>query len=227
MTDNNTNALDNNWHFALTGTQYGPVSFQDLRQRLAAGQVTMGDLVWHPSLPAWVSAGSLSYFGDIAAPLQYQNAYPAGFGVVYAGFWLRLAAYIIDYIVLYIPTLIVQLPLQFLLQSQVRNVAPGQMPSANVFGMLFASMSIGIILQWIYFAWMESSTKQATLGKMACGIKVTDMEGMRISFGHATGRYFGKLLSGLILCIGYMMAGWTEKKQALHDSLAKTLVVRK
>jgi uncharacterized RDD family membrane protein YckC len=74
---------------------------------------------------------------------------------------------------------------------------------------------------------MESSVKQATLGKLAIGIIVTDLQGSRITFGRATGRYFGKILSSLILSIGYIMAGFTEKKQALHDMIAGCLVVMK
>jgi uncharacterized RDD family membrane protein YckC len=83
-----------------------------------------------------------------------------------------------------------------------------------------------IALQWLYEAFMTSSSKQATLGKMAMGVVVTDLAGNRISFGRATGRFFGKLLSGIILMIGYLMQPFTEKKQALHDILAGTLVVK-
>ena len=79
----------------------------------------------------------------------------------------------------------------------------------------------------IYFAFMESSARQATLGKQALGIIVTDLNGNRIYFGKATARYFGKFISGLILGIGYIMAGFTEKKQALHDMMARCLVVKK
>ena len=57
-------------------------------------------------------------------------------------------------------------------------------------------------------------------------LRVTDLNYNRISFGNASGRFFGKILSGLILCIGYMMAGWTERKQALHDQMASTLVIK-
>jgi uncharacterized RDD family membrane protein YckC len=74
---------------------------------------------------------------------------------------------------------------------------------------------------------MMESMKGATIGKMALGIKVTDLNGERITFGRATGRYFGKILSGLTLCIGYIIAGFSQQKQALHDILAKTLVVNK
>jgi uncharacterized RDD family membrane protein YckC len=75
---------------------------------------------------------------------------------------------------------------------------------------------------------MESSSYQGTLGKMALGLTVTDLEGRQISFGRATGRYFSKIITGFIpLGIGYAMAGFTEKKQALHDIIAGCLVLRK
>ena len=73
---------------------------------------------------------------------------------------------------------------------------------------------------------MESSSRQATVGKMALGLKVTDLEGRRISFARASGRHFAKYISGMILLIGYIMAGFTERKQALHDMIAGTLVQR-
>ena len=74
---------------------------------------------------------------------------------------------------------------------------------------------------------LESSANQATVGKMALGIQVTDLQGNRISFGRALGRTLAKILSGLILLIGYIMAAFTEKKQGLHDMIAGTLVVKK
>jgi|GEM_PF-534928 len=85
----------------------------------------------------------------------------------------------------------------------------------------------GFLIYWIYYATMESSFKQATVGKMAVGIIVTDMSGIRISFWRASGRFFGKFLSSLILMIGFLMPIFTKKKQALHDMIAKCLVITK
>jgi uncharacterized RDD family membrane protein YckC len=74
---------------------------------------------------------------------------------------------------------------------------------------------------------MESSAREATFGKAAMSLRVTGLTGQHLTFGHATGRYFAKIISGLIpLGIGYFMAGFTEKKQALHDMIAGTLVLR-
>ena len=85
---------------------------------------------------------------------------------------------------------------------------------------------VTIAASWLYEALMESSSYQATLGKMIFGMKVTDLYGNRISFARAMGRHFAKFLSGMILCIGFIMVGLTERKQGLHDLLAGTLVRR-
>lgn len=153
----------------------------------------------------------------------------------YAGFWLRFVAYIIDAIILGIAHWIIIMPILGLLGFGAYGTFPtGEMSDEEIAG--FASIFTGsilviqlisIVLYWLYFALMESSSKQATIGKIALGLKVTDMHGERIGFGQATGRYFGKIISGLTLLIGYIMAGFTEKKQALHDILAGTLVVKK
>ena len=86
---------------------------------------------------------------------------------------------------------------------------------------------IVLVLSWLYYALLESSSWQGTLGKKALGLEVTDLAGSRISFGRATGRYFARWISVMTVGIGYIMAGFTEKKQALHDIIAGTLVIRK
>jgi uncharacterized RDD family membrane protein YckC len=96
--------------------------------------------------------------------------------------------------------------------------------AAMMGGVMFAWIAT-TIAGWLYFALMESSAKGGTLGKMALGIKVTDTKGNRVTFGRATGRYFGKIISGVILYIGFIMAGFTQQKQALHDIMAGCLVV--
>ena len=92
---------------------------------------------------------------------------------------------------------------------------------------LFHIFLIRTVLNWLYYALLESSAWQATLGKKALGLEVTDMQGLRIRFGRATGRFFAKIISSIILFMGFIMAGFTEKKQALHDMIAGTLVIRK
>jgi uncharacterized RDD family membrane protein YckC len=89
-----------------------------------------------------------------------------------------------------------------------------------------ANLLFGTIVGWLYNALMMSGPNQATLGKKALGIKVTDTRGHRISFGRATGRYFAQYISGIILAIGYFMMLWDKQKQTLHDNIAGTLVVK-
>lgn len=130
--------------------------------------------------------------------------------VVYAGFWERFAAAFLDGLILLVPNLLVT----YLLVGSMLNTSGSFLPTI-----------INILIGWAYAAALESGPHQATLGKRAMKIKVTDTNGRRISFAQASGRHFGKILSGLILCIGYLMMLWSDKKQTLHDKMANTLVV--
>jgi len=88
-----------------------------------------------------------------------------------------------------------------------------------------AHATTAVILCWLYFAGMESSHWQATLGKKAFSLRVTDLQGRRISFLRATGRHLAKLLSFLTLFLGFLMIPFTKRKQALHDMIARCVVV--
>ena len=126
----------------------------------------------------------------------------------YAGFWIRLIAYIIDAIIL----------------------GAGTYPMIQV----LASMGIGdhsanimsIAISWMYFAVFESSVWMASPGKKAMGLIVTDEQGERITVGRATRRYFAKILSVLLLGLGIVMIAFTARKQGLHDKMFHTLVLR-
>jgi uncharacterized RDD family membrane protein YckC len=152
----------------------------------------------------------------------------------YAGFWLRFLAYIIDNIVLGVIFGVVALLAiaaigvdYFRAMIQGLQDGNGEFPVALVSAILIAAL-LSAVVSWIYHAWMESSQYQGTLGKMALGLIVTDLNDQPVTFGRATGRFFAKIITGLIpLGIGYIMAGFTEKKQALHDMIASCLVLRK
>lgn len=135
-------------------------------------------------------------------------------GAVFAGFWRRLAAWIIDAILTWFITWVLSFVL-FIVDIFVD------------LGLDVVQFLPGLAIAWVYWAVMESSSYQATLGKQAVGIVVTDLSGRRISFWRATGRHFAKYISALILLIGFIMIGFTEKKQGLHDMMAGTLVVMK
>jgi uncharacterized RDD family membrane protein YckC len=130
---------------------------------------------------------------------------PSSQAVTYAGFWVRVGAYVIDAILLVLVQLIVAFAIS---DVAVRSL-------------------VNFVISLVYFAGMESSSSQGTLGKMAFSLAVTDLNGHRLSFGRATGRYFAKVLSALILLIGFLMVAFSENKQGLHDKIAGTLVIKR
>jgi uncharacterized RDD family membrane protein YckC len=145
--------------------------------------------------------------------------------VAYAGFWLRLVAFVIDSLVLAISGFFVfAVAVAFFgLQLPPPDAKFADYPTPRLF---LETEGVVLITNWLYFALMESSIWRGTLGKRALGIAVSDLDGKRISFGRASGRFCGKLVSSMIFGIGYAMAAFTDKKQALHDVMAKCLVVR-
>jgi uncharacterized RDD family membrane protein YckC len=152
----------------------------------------------------------------------------------YAGFWLRLLAYIIDHILLgVIFGVVAMLAIAAIGIGYFRSMVEGLREGNGGFPFallsdIFLAVLVICAASWIYHAWMESSQYQATLGKMVLGLIVTDMNDRPITFGRASGRFFARIISNLIpLELGYIMAGFTEKKQALHDMIASCLVLKK
>ncbi len=143
----------------------------------------------------------------------------------YAGFWRRFGAALIDGVILWIGGIIMGLILGSLigLFLGIRGTDMEIIKKVAVTNIYI----IGTILHWLYYALLESSSRQATLGKMATGIIVTGRDGGRISFGRASGRYWGKIVSAFILMIGFIMIAFTKRKQGLHDIMAGCLVLKK
>lgn len=155
---------------------------------------------------------------------------------VYAGFWLRFVAWVIDRFVVGIPVIAVVMLIVVLTGMGLaihRSRLPGSWGDSPLLplwliGTLPLIICVALFGGWFYYALMESSSWQGTLGKRALGLVVTDLSGARITFGRASGRYFARIITVLIpLFIGFIMAGFTEKKQALHDMIASCLVVRR
>lgn len=180
----------------------------------------------------------------------------------YAGFWRRFFAYLIDSVILTVPSSIIWgfitiflilLDPSFLVIPSLSYVSIGLGLLTTMGGiigfliliipniivnfhspadllsllMLFSSALMLFALKYLYFILMEISSKQATIGKMILGIVVTDLSGNPISVSQAAVRHWGKFVSSTIGLIGFAMAGFTQQKQALHDKLADTLVVKK
>lgn len=154
----------------------------------------------------------------------------------YAGFWLRLVAIIIDGIIIGIAQAFIFVPLLAAVGLSFASGAesmdfsdPDQAVGmiATVAALIGGYWILSMVIQITYFTFMESSRFQATLGKMALGLKVTDLNGAPIDFSKVLILNISKIISNVTMLIGYIMAGFTEKKQALHDMIASTLVLKK
>ena len=153
--------------------------------------------------------------GSAAPPPPVWDARPVGPDrVAYGGFWIRVVAYIIDGILLTIVCGVVD---RLLGINILATDWDHYDPLANV---------ISLVIGWLYFALLESSERGATVGKMVMGLRVVTSDGQRLRFMNATGRYFAKILSAIILCIGFIMVAFTDKKRGLHDIIAGTLVIK-
>ncbi len=142
----------------------------------------------------------------------------------YIGFWYRVLAYIIDGFLINIAAGIIGLFVGFVFGFLMALNGMSEADIEAVAGLLGGV--IGLLVGWLWFAISESSSWQASLGKKILGFKVVDANGQRLTFGRATGRYFVKILSGILLCIGFIMVAFTQKKQGLHDKIANTYVVK-
>ena len=162
---------------------------------------------------------------------------------VYAGFWWRVLARFLDFAILTVAISLVAL-LTGLRRFSVRfdpsgtdggtaaSFTPAMAQNApfvvpgHVHVQGGALSLVTLLLTIAYFVLLESSRWQATVGKRVCRLRVTDLSGRRIGIGRALGRYLGKFVSALLLGIGFLMVGWTRRKQGLHDLMADTLVMR-
>ena len=170
--------------------------------------------------------GSL-YAPPVAVLEDVGDGFRSGDAVVYAGFWRRAAAFFIDaflIVIAYYAAIFGGIMLAGIDSlGALENV--DSLGNGALGGILAVIYLAYPILSALYFVGMESSGAQATLGKMAVGIKVTDADGRRLGKGQALGRWVSHLLCYATLYIGYIMAGFTDRKRGLHDMVASTLVV--
>lgn len=151
--------------------------------------------------------------------------------MLYAGFWKRLCAYFLDGIVTYILFVVFGLLIIVIRKLfgwwpiTAAPVALEELPPIRLYLQIFVGFLPFIIFKWLYYAIMEASRLRSTFGKKIMGLVVVDERLGRVSFWRASGRYWARFLSILTVSIGYMMAGFTAKKQALHDLVTGTLVL--
>lgn len=220
------------WYYSENGEQRGPVDANALAQLLRQGRIGEQTLVWREGMAEWepLAVHRDAFIGGpppapspFAPPRALPVEAPVGLAVhgghvVYAGFLRRWVAFIVDSIAVYLVIGLIAVIFGVALAGAGRST---EEPSAfdGLFILLFLLVVPG------YYAGFESSSWQATLGKRLLGIKVTDLDGQRIGFGRALARWLAASLSYLTFYIGFLMAALTDRKQALHDFIASTLVV--
>ena len=147
--------------------------------------------------------------------------------VAYGGFWIRFVAYIIDTFIVSIASVVIVgifIAVILLVDESIDDSKDSPVIIGSVIVMVLALL----VINWLYEALMTSSPRGATLGKQALGLRIVRADGARLSFGRATARHFLKVMITPLVpfAIGYLMAGFTARKRALHDVLADTLVIR-
>ena len=164
---------------------------------------------------AWVCAGCKPLFVQ-----KIKEGVTLAGEMEYAGFWIRVGAWFIDYIIMAIASAIIYVPLTFM------GISSSSFDEPAGFAIIqLISTVLNFIIPAVYESWFVGKYA-ATPGKMACKIKVVMSEGDRVSFARAIGRHFAKYISGLILGIGYLMAGFDEQKRTLHDRICDTRVIK-
>lgn len=145
----------------------------------------------------------------------------------YAGFWIRFVAYFLDSIIL--SAVFTPLFLIFCMPYILRMARAGDLeqgPPPELFGIVFMLIPVFWVLHWLYEGLLTSSRWQGTIGKRILRLKVTDDFGNRITFARSTGRFFAKILSGMVLYVGFIMVAFMERKRGLHDIICSTQVLR-
>ncbi|WP_052723865.1 RDD family protein [Paenibacillus wulumuqiensis] len=152
---------------------------------------------------------------------------------IHAGFWKRFLAICIDAVIYMVIFFIVMRSIDLFgnlkgyisTDHSYSDASTGQ--TVYIFTSLILVFFLRVIFPWLYFSLFEKSKYQATPGKMAVGLIVVDQYYRPLRFGRASGRYWAKFLSTLPFGIGYMLAGWTARKQGIHDLVASTYVINK
>ncbi|QTA86847.1 RDD family protein [Desulfonema magnum] len=240
------------WYYADNGEQVGPVSEEDFQRLTRENKISSKTLVWHSGMADWQEYGKVrvsdaetelkakitgnsgeSFCSECARAfprddmIRYGDSWvcssckPAFFQKLkegmnvgndmrYAGFWIRFGAKIIDGIILGVLN-------SFL--SDLAQIAESPFLPIHLF-------LLQIIIATAYTTWLLGKFG-ATIGKMACKIKVVTDDGGKISYARAFGRYFAEILSSIMLLIGYIMAAFDEQKRTLHDRICNTRVIRK
>ena len=212
------------WYYAQGGQQVGPIEEGELDELVRQGAVRGDTLVWREGMASWQPHGTLRP-GPPAVPL----AAPVAAGRRYAGFWIRFLARVIDGILLGVAGTVLRAPLALLgigaLGFSIPNDSSDVVAALPAILRLMAlSTTIQLAMHVAYEVYFVS-TRGATPGKIALGIKIVRAGGSAVPMELAFGRYFAQWVSVATLAIGYIIAGFDAEKRSLHDHICGTRVV--
>lgn len=220
------------------GERHGPYTEADIRQWLASGEVSPADLGWYEGLADWQPLSVL--FPDAlpnAVPGDPASTPPPLASTLalgdYAGFWKRVGAWIIDYLIVLVPVGVIAFSMGAMgafehFMSQVNSGVSTVVAAAEYSRTVRPAAMWSLLVGFIYYAAFECSAWQATPGKLALGLRVTDLQGRRLGPGRSVLRNLVRLanaITALIPFICYLTVAWTARHQGLHDLLAGTLVL--
>jgi uncharacterized RDD family membrane protein YckC len=221
------------------GERFGPYTDDEVRQWLRDGTYRPDELGWHEGMADWRALGEI--FPDdrpLTPPGAVPPTPPPFLGIhetavepEYAGFWLRVGAWVIDYIVLMVPFTFISLMMGMggVITTTLARMEHDQAAAIAAYAEAMRPISYVVLLVgFAYYVLFESSKWQATPGKLACGIRVTGAEGERMTLGRAAARNAVRLLNAVTLLVPlvfYVTAAFTQRKQGVHDLLASTYVV--
>lgn len=235
--------MADNWYVGRNGERTGPFTAAQVRQMAAGGGLKPTDMVWKEGMANWVAASTIRglFAGpSIPAPVvgppavsggtDFQFTQPGAQSTFarpmeYAEYMPRVGAALLDSLFVGLMGCIPGIGIGVLFMALAGNDSDAQ-GGAAVLANLCAQL-VGLLIGVTYYVVLETSPKQGTWGKQIVGIKVTDLEGNRITVGRALGRYFAKMLTSCTFGIGLLMPLFTEKKQTLHDMIAGCLALKK
>lgn len=208
------------WRYRLGGEEFGPVDESTLRDLLRRGEIGPKTPVWSESLDDWTPIGALDRFTESAKTLESSLEKIEVVDTGYAPIWKRALAFAADLLILGIAELYFgNLGAAALVAQRHASASPGTLPD-------FRLVEVGLfVFPWLYFTLFEGSRLQATPGKLLMRISVTDLDGCAPGYLRAARRALGKYVSWYFVFLGFVIAPFTERKQALHDYIARTIVL--
>lgn len=227
------------------GREYGPATLEEIRQWCEEGRVAHGTPVWRGDEQRWQPALAWDELKWDLPPLQQPaelptdstqpappipGASPVWIGTVSAGFWIRFAAYVLDWVILTSLVTLLTLPWAEPL-GKLQTEAMAQLKSANpdtqvLVRFWLISLAINLPIGFLFYTYFNG-LRGATPGKQILGLRIIREDGSKLGFGGAAIRYLAGLLSGLTFGIGYLLIAFHPQKRALHDLIARTRVVKK